>query len=85
LFTISDLSLDGSFPAATRQHISKWPNVVHVRGAAIFGASLATNVVFSMIARAIALVRQHTPPTAAVKTEPEAWAWVAAQQQALAK
>ncbi len=77
LFTISDLSTGGSFPAATRQHISQWPNVVHVHGSAIFGASRITNVVFSMITRAIALLRKHSPPTLAAKTEGEARAWVA--------
>ena len=77
LFTISDLSTGGSFPAAMRQHISHWPNVVHVRGSAIFGASLVMSVVFAMIARAIALLRRHTPPTLVASTESEARAWLA--------
>ncbi len=77
LFTISDLSSGGSLPAETRQHISQWPNVVHVRGAAVFGAGLVVSVVFSMIARAITLLRQHSPPTLIAKTEGEARAWVA--------
>ena len=81
LFTISDFSAGGSFPAATRHHISYWPNVVAIRGSVIFGTSLMTSVVFSMIARATALVRKHTPPTAALKTESEARAWVAELRQ----
>ena len=76
LFTISDFST-GSIPAETRQLISYWPNVVHVRGAAIFGAGWMTSVAFSMIARATTLLRKHSPPTAALKTEREARAWVA--------
>lgn len=81
LFTISDLSTGGSFPAETRHYISRWVNVVHIRGAAIFGASRVTSAVFSMIARAVALVREHTPPTMAVQTESEARAWVAELQR----
>jgi len=39
-----------------------------------------TSAVFSMIARAVALVREHTPPIAAVQTESDARAWVAELQ-----
>lgn len=77
LYTISDFSTDGSIPAETRQRISHWPNVTYVRGAAIFGASAMVSVLFTMITRTTALLRKHTPPTLAAKTEREARAWVA--------
>ena len=81
LFTISDFSAGGWFPADSRHYASHWPNVVHIRGTAIFGASFAVNVMVSMTARVTALVQKHAIPTVAVKTESEARAWIAAQRQ----
>jgi hypothetical protein len=80
LYTISDFSTDGSIPAETRQMISHWSGIVHVHGAAIFGASAVISAMFTMISRATALLRKHTPPTLAAKTEREARAWVAELQ-----
>ncbi len=83
IFTIIDFSAGGDFPADARRYASHWPNVVHIRGTVIFGASLAATVVVSMMARVTGLVQKHSIPTAAVKTESEALAWVAAQRQKL--
>ena len=83
LFTISDFSAGGDFPADSRHLASHWPNVVNIRGTAIFGASFTTNVVVSMMARVTQLVQKYALPTVAVKTESEARAWIAAQRQKL--
>ena len=69
------------FPADARHYASHWPNVVHIRGTAIFGASLAANVLISMMARVTALVQKHAIPTAAFKTESEARTWITGQRQ----
>jgi len=76
VFTISDFSGGGDFPADARLHVRHWPNVVYIRGTAIFGASIAATVVVLMMARVTRLVRKYSLPTTAVKTEREARAWI---------
>lgn len=83
LFTISDFSAGGSFPADSRRYASQWPKVVAIRGTAIFGASLAMTVMVSMMARVTQMLQKHAIPTVAVKTESEARAWIAARRKKL--
>lgn len=83
MLLISDFRNGKGFSAEARRYGSSWPNAVRMQGTAIFGASLVTTVIITMLGRAILLLKKHAIPTIALKTEADAHAWIEGRRQVI--
>jgi hypothetical protein len=79
-FTISDFRNQVNFPAETRRYAIEWSKTHVVTGSVMFGTSLTARVTLTLMTKATALLTRRPVPLAAVATEDDARAWVAAQR-----
>lgn len=82
-FTISDFRSQMTFPPETRRHAIEWSKKHVVTGSVMFGTSLTARVTLTLLVRATEIITRRPVPLAAVSTEDEARAWVAARRKKL--
>lgn len=80
-YIIDDMARFGSAGPPVRKKVASWIAQGACRGAAIYGASLSSRTMTTLIIGAIRMMGSHVFPVSFVKTEQEARDWVAFQLQ----
>ena len=76
-YVLVDSRRASSIAPLTRRWIAEWNKSHQVSGVAIYGSSLVVRTVLTLVLNAIALLRSQAVPSAFLKTETEARAWIA--------
>jgi hypothetical protein len=71
----------GNVSSETRRMLAKWPGHRHCYGNTLYGANLATRALLSMLLQGIKLFMKMNTPTAFLRTEEEARAWLRRQHE----
>ena len=83
LYILDDFSRFGTIGSAARKHLASWLGNSSCRGAAIYGASLSSRTLTTLIMGAMRLLGAQPFPVIFVKNEAEGRQWIATQRQEL--